>query len=287
MLNTICMLIVMFFVFSCAGWIMEVILKYFEFHRFINRGFLIGPYCPVYGFGVVTATVVVGGMVGRHGTLGEVFLAGTVLCGALEYFTSWYMEKMFHARWWDYSTKPMNLHGRIWIGNLILFGIGCVIIVDFIDPLFFRIMSRCSDTALYIMSGAIVAVMLADSIISHFLMNEVKDAIEEQSGDNTEEISKRIHALLKNKNVLMRRIHNAFGNMQARPRAVMKEYKAALAQYRAAKRNKKRVLRRISMKSVQMNINKEKLITDAVSALNDAKAKLKRLQDKFKISKEV
>lgn len=74
MLDTVCTLILMFFVFSCAGWIMEVVLKYFEFHRFINRGFLIGPYCPIYGFGVVAVTVVVGGMVGRHGTLGEVFL---------------------------------------------------------------------------------------------------------------------------------------------------------------------------------------------------------------------
>ena len=106
MLDTVCTLILMFFVFSCAGWIMEVVLKYFEFHRFINRGFLIGPYCPIYGFGVVAVTVVVGGMVGRHGTLGEVFFAGMVMCGALEYFTSWYMEKMFHARWWDYSAKP-------------------------------------------------------------------------------------------------------------------------------------------------------------------------------------
>ena len=96
MLDTVCTLILMFFVFSCAGWIMEVVLKYFEFHRFINRGFLIGPYCPIYGFGVVAVTVVVGGMVGRHGTLGEVFFAGMVMCGALEYFTSWYMEKMFH-----------------------------------------------------------------------------------------------------------------------------------------------------------------------------------------------
>lgn len=288
MLNTVCSLIVMFFVFSCAGWVMEVTLKFIEFHRFINRGFLIGPYCPVYGFGVVAATVVVGGMVGRHGTLWEVFFAGMVMCGALEYFTGWYMEKMFHARWWDYSTKPMNLHGRIWIGNLVLFGIACVIIVDFVDPLFFRAVERIPSTALYIISAAIVVLMLADCIISHFLMNEVRDAIEEQSGDNTEEISQKIHALLKNRNVLMRRIHGAFGNMQARPRAVMKEYRAALAQYRAARRNKNRVLRRISASGVRLkSINKEKLISDASAALNDAKTKLKKLQDRFKISKGI
>lgn len=135
-LSLLWMLVLEFFLFSCLGWVMEVTLKYIQFHRFINRGFLIGPYCPIYGWGVVTVTLVVGGLAVRRGTLGETFLAGMVLCGALEYFTSWYMEKRFHARWWDYSQKPMNLHGRIWIGNLLLFGAACVVIVHVIDPAF-------------------------------------------------------------------------------------------------------------------------------------------------------
>ena len=285
--QTIAELIVLFFCYSVAGWCMEVVLKYIQFHRFINRGFLIGPYCPIYGSGAVVVTVLVGGLIGNASYI-VTFLASFVLCGVLEYFVSWYMEKMFHARWWDYSAKPMNLHGRIWIGNLILFGIACVIIVDFIDPLFFGAVSKIPAVALYVLAGAISAIMLADCIISHFLMNEVRNAIEEQDGDNTEEISKKIHAILKNKNVFMRRIHEAFGNMQARPRAVMQEYRAALAQYRSARRNKKRVMRRISVKNVALkNINKEKLASDAAAAVNDAKAKLKRLQDRFKISKDV
>ena len=119
----LCQLIVLFFVFSVLGWMMEVTLKYIQYHRFINRGFLIGPYCPIYGSGVVLVTVLVGGLIGiRGGTPGEIFLAGFFICGGLEYFISWYMEKAFHARWWDYSRKPMNLNGRVWIGNLMLFG---------------------------------------------------------------------------------------------------------------------------------------------------------------------
>ena len=53
----LCQLIVLFFVFSVLGWMMEVTLKYIQYHRFINRGFLIGPYCPIYGSGVVLVTV--------------------------------------------------------------------------------------------------------------------------------------------------------------------------------------------------------------------------------------
>lgn len=102
--QTIAELIVLFFCYSVAGWCMEVILKYIQFHRFINRGFLIGPYCPIYGSGAVVVTVLVGGLIGNASYI-VTFLASFVLCGVLEYFVSWYMEKMFHARWWDYSQK--------------------------------------------------------------------------------------------------------------------------------------------------------------------------------------
>ena len=60
----LCQLIILYFVFSCLGWMMEVTLKYIQYHRFINRGFLIGPYCPIYGCGVVLVTVLVGGFIG-------------------------------------------------------------------------------------------------------------------------------------------------------------------------------------------------------------------------------
>ena len=66
-------------------------------------------------------------------------MAPFLLCGFLEYMTSYVLEKRFHARWWDYSSKPMNLHGRVWIGNLVLFGLGGVVIVDLINPLLLRL----------------------------------------------------------------------------------------------------------------------------------------------------
>ena len=142
MQTLLCQLIILFFIFSIVGWMIEVTLKYFQYHRFINRGFMIGPYCPIYGSGVVAITVCVGGLVGLDGSIGDTFLAGFFICGALEYFTSWYMEKLFHARWWDYSRKPMNLNGRVWIGNLILFGIASVAVVRIIDPVYFRLIEK-------------------------------------------------------------------------------------------------------------------------------------------------
>ena len=192
----LCQLIILYFVFSCLGWMMEVTLKYIQYHRFINRGCLIGPYCPIYGCGVVLVTVLVGGFIGRDGTPGEIFLAGFFICGALEYFISWYMEKAFHARWWDYSQKPMNLHGRIWIGNLVLFGAGSVVIVKWLDPVLFRILGGWTPLAVKLTALLILLLLLADGIISHYLMGIVGKEFNTQSGDNTEEISKKVHALL-------------------------------------------------------------------------------------------
>ncbi len=99
-------------IYAILGWIMEVTCKLIQYKRFINRGFLIGPYCPIYGSGAVVVTVLVGGLIGNASYI-VTFLASFVLCGVLEYFVSWYMEKMFHARWWDYSQKPMNLHAQL------------------------------------------------------------------------------------------------------------------------------------------------------------------------------
>lgn len=233
-LTLVSMFIVIFFLFSVAGWCMEVTLKFIQYHRFINRGFLIGPYCPIYGWGAVAVTLIVGGLLARRGTVGETFLAGMVVCGALEYFTSWYMEKLFHARWWDYSTKPMNLHGRIWIGNLLLFGAASVVIVKGIVPFLLRALGKIPALTVEIMAGCIVVLMLLDNIVSHYLMNVVKQQIDTQEGDSTEEISRKVRELLKTRGVLLRRIQSAYPTAQARSRRLVAEWKQAKNQLKAA-----------------------------------------------------
>ena len=222
--QTIAELIVLFFCYSVAGWCMEVTLKYIQFHRFINRGFLIGPYCPIYGSGAVVVTVLVGGLIGNASYI-VTFLASFVLCGALEYFVSWYMEKLFHARWWDYSQKPMNLHGRIWIGNLILFGIGGVAIVKLIDPFLMKWIHMIPQWILYSLSGAIVMLMIWDNIVSHIAFNLVKKEIDGVEADNSEEVSTKVRALLREDPVLLRRIGEAYPNLEVRSKKFVEKIK--------------------------------------------------------------
>ena len=239
--QTIAELIVLFFCYSVAGWCMEVILKYIQFHRFINRGFLIGPYCPIYGSGAVIVTVMVGGLIGNASYI-VTFLASFVLCGALEYFVSWYMEKLFHARWWDYSQKPMNLHGRIWIGNLILFGIGGVAIVKLIDPFLMKGIHALPQWALYSLSGAIVMLMIWDNIVSHIAFNLVKKEIDGVEADNSEEVSTKVRALLREDPVLLRRIGEAYPNLEVRSKKIVEKIKEQTEAVQEAVEEKKQAV---------------------------------------------
>ena len=100
-------LILLFFAYAFIGWCIEVTLKYFQFHRFINRGFLTGPWLPIYGSGAALITIAVNGLSPLESSVGTTFVVSFILCGIVEYMTSFVLEKRFHARWWDYSQKPM------------------------------------------------------------------------------------------------------------------------------------------------------------------------------------
>lgn len=203
-------LILIFFAFSIVGWCIEVTLKYFEFGRFINRGFLTGPWLPIYGSGAVLCTVGVQALAPLESGYGTTFVICFVLCGVLEYMTSFVMEKRFHARWWDYSKKPMNLHGRVWIGNLILFGLGGVLIVHVFDPLLYRLFAVISLPVRELMALILSAVIAADFVMSHFVLKLVKTGVEQSQADNTEQISREVRLLLSDRSVFYRRFADAY-----------------------------------------------------------------------------
>ena len=203
-------LILIFFAFSLVGWCIEVTLKYFEFGRFINRGFLTGPWLPIYGTGAVLCTVGVQGLAPLESGYGTTFVICFVLCGTLEYMTSFVMEKRFHARWWDYSKKPMNLHGRVWIGNLVLFGLGGVLIVHVFDPLLCRLFALISLPVRELTASVLSAVIAADFVMSHFVLKLVKTGVEQSQADNTEQISREVRLLLSDRSVFHRRFAEAY-----------------------------------------------------------------------------
>ncbi len=120
-----------FLIYSFVGWVCETVFCSLAARKFINRGFLSGPFCPIYGFG---ATMILLLFSGLRDHLLLLFVASMVGTSALEYLTSLILEKVFHLSLWDYSHRRWNLHGRICLRNSLLFGVMSVLMVEVIHP---------------------------------------------------------------------------------------------------------------------------------------------------------
>ena len=201
--------IILFFAFSFLGWLMEVMMVIFKERKIVNRGFLIGPCCPIYGFGGLIMTLLLQNIKNNPILL---FLLSLLICSVLEYETSYVMEKLFHARWWDYSNRKFNINGRICLTNMIAFGLlGCLIIY-ILDPIYFEKIKYLSTQVLNIICIILLALFLMDSIFSVKIIKNIK-LIKKNMKDNTEEITRRVKEILIEKSALTRRIVEAFPNM--------------------------------------------------------------------------
>lgn len=208
--------IYIFFIFSVAGWIIEVTLKSIQFKKFTNRGFLVGPYCPIYGLGAFLIVLTNNYLAAYDQSVAIIFLSSVFICGLVEYLVSYFLEEIYHGRWWDYSYKPMNLNGRIWIGNLILFGLGGLLIVKIFNPIFMDLFYRLDFFVRKYLVIFISILMLADYIVSYFVMKLVKVNVEQSKGDNTEDIKNEIKLLASNKNILYNRFIDAYPEVKYR-----------------------------------------------------------------------
>ena len=223
-------LILLFFAYAFLGWCIEVTLKYFQFHRFINRGFLTGPWLPIYGSGAALITIAVKGLSPLESSVGTTFMVSFILCGVVEYMTSFVLEKRFHARWWDYSQKPMNLHGRVWIGNLILFGLGGVLIVEMINPLLLRLSGHLSFRLRETLAIILSSIFTADYVMSHFVLKLVKTGVENSEADDTEAINKEIRLLLNDRSFFHRRFAEAYPEVLFRTERIAARVEAIKAE---------------------------------------------------------
>ena len=149
-----------FILFSFIGWISEVIyVGVTSAHKFVNRGFLHGPLCPVYGFGGVVILMLPPSL---YATWIPLFFASMILCTTVEYFVSWLMEKLFHTRWWDYSHYKIQLNGRICLLNSILFGFLGVVVIHFVYPLMIDLLNSLGQKVINVSGVIILAVLSVD-----------------------------------------------------------------------------------------------------------------------------
>ena len=120
-----------FLIYSFGGWALEVVYHAVACGKVINRGFLNGPVCPVYGFGVLSVFAMMNTFQGSGYQLsdGMIFLFGVILATAVELIAGWLLDVCFHARWWDYSNKPLNFHGYICLEFSLIWGVAILLVV--------------------------------------------------------------------------------------------------------------------------------------------------------------
>ena len=153
--------ILYFIIYSFLGWCCETVYCSILQKKFVNRGFLYGPLCPIYGCGALLVLYLLRDV---QTSILPLFLSGMVVTTILEYLTSVLLEKLFHMKWWDYSAMPFNINGRVCLLNSCEFGALSVFVVMVLHPAVTRLVGRIPGPVQLLLAGLLSAVILTDTI---------------------------------------------------------------------------------------------------------------------------
>lgn len=202
----------LFILYSVLGFIIEVTLNLITKKRFINRGFLIGPYCPIYGVG---SLLIISLLDKYKNDKLVLFVLIVVICSILEYVTSYLMEKIFHIRWWDYSNHKYNINGRICLETMIPFGIGGVLLITYINPYLNNMLNKINDQLLTFSKIVLLIVFITDILLSFNIIIGLKNITTNIKSDSTEKVTIQVKKKIKRMNKsLYNRLINAFPKIQ-------------------------------------------------------------------------
>ena len=150
-------------IYSCLGWCCEVAFAALKTGKFVNRGFLNGPVCPIYGFGVLSVVLVLEPV---KDNLLLLFFGSMVFTSLLEFIAGFAMERIFHDKWWDYSNNPFNIKGYICLEFSIIWGIACVLVVDIIHPIIMKLVNALPHTLGLWLMGALYVLLVTDAVLT-------------------------------------------------------------------------------------------------------------------------
>lgn len=160
---TVYQLILLFFVYAFLGWCVEVCFQAVTTGKIVNRGFLNGPWCPIYGVGMVSVLLLLS-PVSDHLVL--LFLLGMLLCSLVELVVGWLLEKIFHTRWWDYTDRPFQLGGYICLEFSLMWGLAVTFTVRLIHPAIFAFVNFFPHLVGWILIGILCGSFVADFIVT-------------------------------------------------------------------------------------------------------------------------
>ena len=211
----------LFWLYAVLGWVMETALVSIQSKRFVNRGFLMGPYCPIYG----TGGVLLLSLAPYKNSPFLVFILAIIICSIVEYLTSYILEIIYKVRWWDYSDRFFNINGRICLFNSICFGLLGMLMVSFLNPIFMDLINKIPRNILIVISLVILIITLIDMTVTISCMFNIRKTIVnlkdktltnlfKKNQDSTEEISKKVKNILKEKGFVSKHLQDAFSNLK-------------------------------------------------------------------------
>ncbi|MDD4680995.1 MAG: hypothetical protein PHP79_08975 [Clostridia bacterium] len=206
----------LFIIYAFLGWCVEVAYHVVTSGRFVNRGFLNGPVCPIYGFGMIMLLSFLGSLVENFILL---FLGSFLLTSILEFITGFTLEKVFNDKWWDYTFEPFNIKGYVCLSFSIKWGLGAVFMIKIIHPPIDKFVSVLNNGIGYILLVLLLSYCIIDFIITvlgilkikrHIrLLDEIRDNLRLYSDDIGENIYKGMTVAIKTRDSLKHKLEDS------------------------------------------------------------------------------
>ena len=211
-MEVLCYYFLLYFMYCVIGYVLECIFcSIIDKKLVLNRGFLIGPYLPIYGKGALCIILLLNKYLKDPFAL---FIMASLIATVLEYFASYFMEKIFKARWWDYSEKKFNLNGRVCLTNTVLFGLGGLIVMYVINPFLTGILDGFSKTTITVLGLIFFTIYAVDTIISFTTIYKLRSSSTSLKKDSTEEISEQVRETILKNSYFKKRLLNAFPRIE-------------------------------------------------------------------------
>lgn len=256
-----------FLIYAFLGWCTEVAFAAVTEGRFVNRGFLNGPFCPIYGVGMLVVVTLLWGL--RHNLI-LLFLGSAGLTTALEFATGWILEKFFHDKWWDYSDKPFNVKGYICLEFTILWGLAAAFVVGAVHPFIYIIITKTPFVLGIILMSVCLAAFITDLVITVIAlaklpkklnaMLEAEKALKAISDKIGENISEKTIAAKEKGSGLIEEKKPQLEELKA-------EYERKKAEFKEAVESRSRVHTRILKAFPNLKEGRYKAVFDRISDL--------------------
>lgn len=269
-------LVWIFIIYAFLGWCTEVSYAALDTGKFVNRGFLNGPYCPIYGCGVVIVVAILTPLKENFLIL---FAGSFLLTSVLEFITGFLLEKVFHNKWWDYSNKPFNIMGYVCLKFSIYWGLACTFIMDIVHPIIYKAITSIPFVVgvillVIIMTGFTIDLCVTVSTILKFnrqlkLLNDVAAQIHKLSDEIGENIYENVNNVIE-KSEEFQETHAELIEKVSETKEKISEKKAA---YNEALKEKLQLREELNHKYQNLLENKNKGFKRLLKAFPDMKSR--------------